>query len=79
MVTDEGRITGILDWDSAAFYPRFWLGTKPLVSAGFYLEGVIKAEKRGWANLLAQNLDFEGFSSNIKAYSEWKFAIEELS
>ncbi|CZS91143.1 uncharacterized protein RAG0_01900 [Rhynchosporium agropyri] len=27
----ESTVTGILDWESAAYYPRFWLATKPSV------------------------------------------------
>ncbi|KAH8723984.1 hypothetical protein GQ44DRAFT_773563 [Phaeosphaeriaceae sp. PMI808] len=37
LVSDEGEISGIIDRESAGFYPRFWVGAKPLVSAGFYL------------------------------------------
>ena len=74
----DGRITGILDWESAAYYPRYWLATKPLVSPGFYLEG-FKAQKREWADLLVQSLKLLGFPSDIRAYELWKSAIEMLN
>jgi len=45
IVKEDGSIVGIIDWESAAFYPMFWLGTKPLVSAGFLLRGE-KEKKR---------------------------------
>ncbi|KAK4042347.1 kinase-like domain-containing protein [Parachaetomium inaequale] len=32
MVSDDGRLSGIIDWESAAYYPRFWLATKPLIT-----------------------------------------------
>ncbi|KAF1938381.1 hypothetical protein EJ02DRAFT_473950 [Clathrospora elynae] len=42
IVTEDGSIVGIIDWESAAFYPKFWLGTKPLVSTRFFLRGAEK-------------------------------------
>lgn len=27
LVSDEGELSGIIDWESAGFYPRFWVGT----------------------------------------------------
>lgn len=72
IVTEDGTIAGIIDWESAAFYPTFWLGTKPLVSAGFHLPG---AEKQAWANLLATALEREGFSLDIETFQAWKKAI----
>ena len=37
MVSGDGNVTGILDLESAAFYP---IGTKPKMSYGFILENV---------------------------------------
>ncbi|CBX90596.1 hypothetical protein LEMA_P056300.1 [Plenodomus lingam JN3] len=72
IVTDDGSIVGIIDWESAAFYPKFWLGTKPLVSVGFTVRG---AEKRAWAVLLASSLERVGFSPDLDKYEAWKKAI----
>ena len=72
MVANDGGVTGILDWESAAFYPRFWISTKPKMSYGFILEDV-DGDRWGWSNLLSDALqgigfvsDFEGFSSFSK-------------
>jgi hypothetical protein len=46
----------ILDWESAGFYPQFWLRTKVLVSPGFSL---CEPPKRAWAGLLAEYLEAE--------------------
>lgn len=73
IVKEDGTIVGIIDWESAAFYPMFWLGTKPLVSAGFYLQG---KERRAWAVLLADALEHEGLPSNMEMYEAWRKAIE---
>lgn len=59
MVGEDGNIVRVLDWESAAFYPRFWLGTKPLVSAGFLLPG-IGEERKAWAKLLTSTLENKG-------------------
>ncbi|KAF2635821.1 hypothetical protein P280DRAFT_461233 [Massarina eburnea CBS 473.64] len=72
IVTEDGSIVGIIDWESAAFYPKFWLGTKPLVSAGFFLRG---AEKRAWAALLASALEREGFSPDMSKFQAWEKAV----
>lgn len=72
IVTEDGSIVGIIDWESAAFYPTFWLGTKPLVSAGFFLHGT---EMRAWAVLLASTLEREGLSSDMQKYQAWRKAI----
>ncbi|KAL5398398.1 hypothetical protein PMIN03_012786 [Paraphaeosphaeria minitans] len=76
IVDEDGSIIGIIDWESAAFYPTFWLGTKPLVSAGFYVHGL---ERRAWAILLANALEREGFASNMEAYEAWRKAIGRSS
>ena len=33
MVWGDGDVLGILDWESAGFYPRGWVVLKPLLSA----------------------------------------------
>ncbi|KAF1961488.1 hypothetical protein CC80DRAFT_532103 [Byssothecium circinans] len=74
MVRKDGSVVGIIDWESAAFYPRFWLGTKPLVSAGFYLSGE-KDKKRNWAVMLSDALGREGFPSDVGKYKAWSKAV----
>lgn len=32
IVSDDGNIVGILHWESAGYYPDFWIATKPSVS-----------------------------------------------
>ena len=75
IIIENGSIAGIIDWESAAYYPRFWLGTKPCVSAGFYLQ-IARAEKRAWATLLEQSLEREGFPPDMETYQMWRKAVE---
>ena len=78
MVDDKGDLVAVLDWESAAFYPMFWLGTKPLVSAGFLLpEG--NGDRKEWAVLLTKALEREGFTSDLEKYLSWKSMIGNRS
>ncbi|KAJ2904551.1 hypothetical protein MKZ38_007750 [Zalerion maritima] len=39
MISEDGnRVTGIIDWESAAYYPQFWVATKPVYAGAFWLE-----------------------------------------
>jgi hypothetical protein len=77
LLSDEGEISGIIDWESAGFCPRFWIGTKPLASGGFNLSPEQElAKKRAWAVLSASALAERGFRSNLDMYREWKKSIE---
>ncbi|KAL9102404.1 MAG: hypothetical protein Q9163_002449 [Psora crenata] len=60
MVSKEGNVEAILDWESAGFYPRLWIASKPMLSAGFYLhcEGF---EREAWGDLLRGMLEKEGY------------------
>lgn len=65
MISEAGKVSGIIDWEAASFYPRFWIALKPKISAGFYLEpafeGQIRAERWAWGELLQTALIAEGF------------------
>lgn len=76
MVDDDGNLTGIIDWESAAFYPRFWITTKPLV-CGFTLELAEGEERQAWTRLLSQALERVGFASNVELYRRWRTAVGE--
>lgn len=68
MVSRDGRVTGILDWESAAFYPRVWIGTKPRVSYGFILEDV-DGDRWAWSKLLAEALQERNFVPDVQGFS----------
>jgi hypothetical protein len=72
IVSKDGSIAGVLDWESAAYYPKFWLGTKPLISAGFQVSG---PEKKAWAYLLARSLENKGLPSDMGSFEAWQSAI----
>lgn len=70
MVSQEGNVEGILDWESAGFYPRFWIASKPMLSAGFYLNSRGEAKREAWRDLLGSMLKNEGFEPAIFALLE---------
>jgi len=53
----------------------FWVSTKPLISAGFFLKGADDTEKRAWSMLLTDAPHAEGFASNREHYLTWKNAV----
>ena len=61
MVSEEGNVEGILDWESAGFYPRYWIVSKPMRSAGFYLKSTEGTKREAWRDLLRSMLMKEGF------------------
>jgi len=64
-------ITGIIDWESAGYYPRFWIATKPRLTAGFYLQED-RTDPKAWSNVLGKMLEAHGFPQNIHGYNKWR-------
>ncbi|KAI9369692.1 hypothetical protein BJX61DRAFT_133567 [Aspergillus egyptiacus] len=68
LISDDGKIKAILDWESAGFYPEYWVTLKPYMSLGFYLPA---ADNRyAWADLLIAKLAERGFVLDM-ACVEW--------
>lgn len=74
ILDDDGHLVAIIDWESAAFYPRFWIATKPLFSAGFNLAGSDRSE---WAFLLSNALERRGFKADADLYRSWRAAVTD--
>ena len=76
MVSEDAEITGILDWNYAAFYPKFWIALKPGISAGFFLDrefvGNDSAARWAYAELLHKALIAEGFEVPDTAAAWWR-------
>jgi Phosphotransferase enzyme family len=75
----DGKVTGILDWDSAGFLPKFWIALKVGISAGFLLDpdyvGGEKNARSGWATPLTDTLIAAGFASPDEDFAWWKGLI----
>jgi len=74
MISETGSVEGILDWESAGYYPWFWIATKPLVSAGFNLP-TGSEDRYAWAKLLTCALKLEGFEPALDQFEIWKNAL----
>lgn len=71
MISKDGNvITGIIDWESAAYYPRFWIATKPVVASAFWLESTI-IEPKLWGELFGQALEAVGYKRLDTVYLTW--------
>ncbi|KAK3901215.1 hypothetical protein C8A05DRAFT_45088 [Staphylotrichum tortipilum] len=55
----DGRLSGIIDWESAALYPRFWVATKPLVGH-FFVSHELTKDELDWRDLLVHALGEKG-------------------
>lgn len=75
MVSEDGdRVTGIIDWESAAYYPRFWVATKPVTAGAFYLECETD-EPKLWGHLLGHALEANGYKRQDTAFRRWRKAV----
>jgi aminoglycoside phosphotransferase (APT) family kinase protein len=63
-------ITGIIDWESAAYYPRFWVATKPIIASAFWLESTT-IEPKLWGKLLGQALEAMSYKRLDTIYRNW--------
>ena len=61
ILSDDGFVKGILDWESAGFYPRFWISLTPYRSNRFNLD-VPNDSHYTWADLLISKLSDMGFA-----------------
>lgn len=69
ILSDDGFVKGILDWESAGFYPRFWISLKPYRSPGFNLDAP-NDSRYAWADLLISKLSDMGFALDPE-YVTW--------
>lgn len=73
IIVPNNRISAIIDWEGAGFYPRFWVSTKPSVSPGldFYppIPGVEDIE---WGRKPRMKLEEQGYPRFAEWYMEWR-------
>lgn len=78
MVSDDGtRVAAIIDWEAAAYFPRFWVATKPASTRPFQLESATGAERNAWVKLLVSALEKKGFDNLDTIYLKWDHAKRE--
>lgn len=76
MISGDGSVvTAIIDWESGAYYPRFWIATKPIASSAYWLECPTD-DPRLWGKLLGEALKANGFQPSDKIWLSWVSAIK---
>jgi len=71
---DGSQVNGVIDWESAGYYPDFWIATKPCVSAAFLLEGVGSTNTQDWRGCLTTALEKSGFQCDKRRFEAWQRA-----
>lgn len=71
LVSDDGeRVVGVLGWEHAAFYPRFW------ISMGLVWKSARTMEEdegeRMWSRMLCERLQVLGFVNRWEEFCAWK-------
>lgn len=73
IVSDDGRVAGILDWEAAGYYPTFWIATKPSVSPGLdFYPPIVKCDDFEWRKCLRMELERWGYPQASDWYLKWR-------
>jgi hypothetical protein len=72
---DGDKVAAIIDWEAAAYFPRFWVATRPASNWAFRLSHPNSgADKNEWSELFVAALEEKGFPSLQMAYTKWNNA-----
>ena len=78
MVSADGEVTGIIDWESGGFYPRFWIATKPHVSPAFdFCPELPEVNVYEWRRGLKGKLESKNYPALGHWYIEWRDMMYE--
>ncbi|VUC36996.1 unnamed protein product [Clonostachys rosea] len=76
LVSNDGRVTGIIDWECAGYFPRSWISTKPQVSDEFLMDDVPGVDDvTEWQRRLADTLEERGFVPEREEWEEFRGRI----
>ncbi|KAB5583487.1 hypothetical protein GE09DRAFT_303016 [Coniochaeta sp. 2T2.1] len=68
IVSDDGQVRGVVDWESAAFYPHDWIATKARIAYGFILEDVDPEQIWEWRRLFVFALGKRQFEVDVEGF-----------
>ena len=72
IMSDDGSVAGIIDWESAGFYPRFWIATKPAFGPGLDFDPPVAGfEDPEWRRRLRRELENLGFPHAAFWWMKW--------
>ena len=73
IISDDGSVAGIIDWEAAGYYPRFWIATKPAFGPGLDFDPPVAGfEDFEWRKSLRAELEHLGFPQAAVWWMEWK-------
>ena len=73
IIISDGRIAGIIDWEAAGYYPRFWIATKPSVSPGLdFCPPIAGFDDFDWRKRLRIALETWGYPQASEWYMKWR-------
>jgi hypothetical protein len=74
LISDNNKIKAMLDWESAGFYPKYWVTLNPYMSLGFCLPAT--NNHCAWADLLITKLVKRGFVLDMGCI-EWHKDLDQ--
>lgn len=64
---------GIIEWESAGYYPRGWIRTKFRLSSGMDFDGDTADDPAtGWRSRVQMSLGVNGFDDYVKGWRSWR-------
>ena len=73
IVSDDGSVAGVIDWEAAGYYPKFWIATKPSVSPGLdFHPPIADCQTSEWRRRLRMELESLGYPQAAEWYMEWR-------
>ncbi|TVY50378.1 hypothetical protein LCER1_G009015 [Lachnellula cervina] len=75
LVSNDGdSVAAIIDWESSAYFPDFWVATRPATNWAYRLSepNVDPQDPYEWAKLFSSALVVKGFSCQEEAFRKWK-------
>ena len=72
IISDDGTVAGIIDWESAAYYPAFWIATKPTISPAFnFCPEIPEHDELEWRKRFRDELVRLGYPQVGEWYIKW--------
>ncbi|VUC36984.1 unnamed protein product [Clonostachys rosea] len=70
IIKEDGSLSGIIGWESAAYYPSFWVATKTSLK-NFHLD-CDKDYPNQWGDMLRSELEKNHFLQEDRTFRRWK-------
>ena len=83
LISDDGdSVVAIIDWEAAAYFPSFWVATRPATNWAYYRLSELTVEpqeQNEWSSLFTRALVAKGFSCQDIVFTKWSNAKTGLA